>query len=904
MKTGLAGLSVVLRLLLAGAAIALSSPASRAQTVLVPTNAVWKYLDTGTDQGIGWRAPGFIDGEWPEGPAELGFGDAVEGRPEATMLDPGPPAPNHHITYYFRHRFNIIGADAITNLVAQIMRDDGAVVYLNGIEAGRTGMNPGPVDFLTPAAQPGVSGTEEFAFVPMNIDPGLLVEGENVLAVEVHQLSGASSDVSFALKLLVVTNAPPPSDKGETLIVPPSITSVTAGYGAGTLSGANLRVQDVYGAVNFPPDTAFWILELCYRPDLVFGFAFNTTVNDIQINLSTTQKTPDALSPSYLQNVGPDDTVVFEGTLPISSQFTGPPGGPRDFDIRIPLQTPFLYDPGEGNLLVDLRNFSGSGASGLGGSHSTADNASRVAGSMPQMTGGLDSGVDALQIVFTTTNPPPRPPRPILLVRGPYLQMGTPTNVLVCWRTDRPTNSIARFGLTAGALSWEVRSDGLTNNHCLELTNLTPNTKYFYSVGANDTNMARGPEFYCITAPTSAKPTRIWALGDCGTASDPNQMGAFKVRDAYLAFAGSRETDVWLMLGDNAYGSGTDSEYQSAVFNVYQAALRRWPLWSTLGNHETYAPLIGQAVAYWDIFRLPTLGEAGGVPSGNERYYSFNYGNIHFVCLDSETALTNSSGGVDMLRWLEVDLMENTSEWLIAFWHSPPYTKGSHNSDSFSDSEGRMFWMRERVNPILESYGVDLVLCGHSHNYERSFPLDGHYGMSGTLDASMIKDSGNGRAEDTGPYIKRTSAPEGNQGTIYVVAGSSGWATFVQALPHPAMYTTLLQLGSMVVDVDGSRMDAKFLRETGAVDDWFTMLKSHEPGPFVVSKFRIIGGHVFARLGTTVGKTYRVLRTPGLESPSWTPVSGDIKATGPITSWSGPVEAGAEKAFYRAEQID
>src|SRR6185503_152676 len=182
MKTGLAGLSVVLRLLLAGAAIALSSPASRAQTVLVPTNAVWKYLDTSTDQGIGWRAPGFIDGEWPEGPAELGFGDAVEGRPEATMLDPGPPAPNHHITYYFRHRFNIVGADAITNLVAQIMRDDGAVVYLNGIEAGRTGMNPGPVDFLTPAAQPGVSGTEEFAFVPMNIDPGLLVEGENVLA--------------------------------------------------------------------------------------------------------------------------------------------------------------------------------------------------------------------------------------------------------------------------------------------------------------------------------------------------------------------------------------------------------------------------------------------------------------------------------------------------------------------------------------------------------------------------------------------------------------------------------------------------------------------------------------------------------------------------------------------------
>jgi hypothetical protein len=375
------------------------------------------------------------------------------------------------------------------------------------------------------------------------------------------------------------------------------------------------------------------------------------------------------------------------------------------------------------------------------------------------------------------------------------------------------------------------------------------------------------------------------------------------VRDAYLGFAGGISPDLWLMLGDNAYNSGTDAEYQVGVFDVYQTPLRSSVLWPTLGNHDgVSADSATQSGPYYDIFSLPAGGEAGGVASGTEAYYSFDYGRVHFVCLDSYES--GRAPAVPMLQWLASDLHAAHADWTIAFWHHPPYTKGSHNSDSFSDSEGRMFWMRERVNPILESYGVDLVLCGHSHNYERSFPLDGHYGMSGTLDASMIKDSGNGRAEDTGPYIKRTSAPEGNQGTIYVVAGSSGWATFVQALPHPAMYTTLLQLGSMVVDVDGSRMDAKFLRETGAVDDWFTILKSHEPGPFVVSKFRIIGGRVFARLGTTVGKTYRVLRTPGLESPSWTPVSGDIKATGQITSWSGPVEAGAEKAFYRAEQSD
>jgi 3',5'-cyclic AMP phosphodiesterase CpdA len=556
-------------------------------------------------------------------------------------------------------------------------------------------------------------------------------------------------------------------------------------------------------------------------------------------------------------------------------------------------------------LLVDIRNFSGSGASGLSGQNVPGDSASRTAGSLLAMTGGLDSGVDALQIVFSLTNPPPRPLR---LLRGPYLQIGTPTNVLVCWRTSRPTNSIVRFGLAANTLTWEARSQLLANNHCVELTNLAQNTKYYYSVGANDTNLAQGPEFYFITAPTNAKPTRIWALGDCGSAVQPGGAGALLVRNAYLTYTGSRETDVWLMLGDNAYGYGRDSDYQAAVFDVYQAALRRWPLWSTVGNHETYStihPTAPEPVAYWDIFRLPTKGEAGGVPSGTERYYSFNYANVHFVCLDSETAFTNSSGGADMLQWLHLDLLENTNEWLIAFWHSPPYTMGSHNSDKFADSEGRMFWMRERVNPILESYGVDLVLCGHSHNYERSFPLDGHYGTTGTFQPAMIMNSGSGRPEDTGPYVKTITVPEGNQGAIYIVAGSSGWATFLQADgPHPAMFTTLLQMGSMVVDVDGSRLDAKFLRETGAVDDWFSIQKNYAPGPFVVSKFRVIGGRVYGRLGTTPGKTYRVERTPGLETPSWMPVSGDIRATGTITPWSAPVDPGAPNAYYRAVQID
>ncbi|MEO8348372.1 MAG: fibronectin type III domain-containing protein, partial [Acidobacteriota bacterium] len=165
-------------------------------------------------------------------------------------------------------------------------------------------------------------------------------------------------------------------------------------------------------------------------------------------------------------------------------------------------------------------------------------------------------------------------------------------------------------------------------------------------------------------------------------------------------------------------------------------------------------------------------------------------------------------------------------EWLIAFWHHPPYTKGSHNSDT----ETELIEMRQNFLPILEDYGVDLVLTGHSHSYERSFLLDGHYGVSGTLAPSMIKNGGSGRPAGTGAYAKPTGGLGAHEGAVYAVAGSSGQASG-GTLNHPAMFISLNQLGSMVLDVDGNRLDAKFLRETGAIDDSFTIVKGTAPTP-------------------------------------------------------------------------
>jgi len=120
------------------------------------------------------------------------------------------------------------------------------------------------------------------------------------------------------------------------------------------------RYQQVYASSDF---AAFCgpqlITQIAFRPDAVNGAAFSSTLSNIQIDFSTTSAAVDGLSPTFASNVGADDTIVHSGALSLSSAFTGPAGGPKDFDIVITLTTPFLYDPGAGNLLLDVRNFAG-----------------------------------------------------------------------------------------------------------------------------------------------------------------------------------------------------------------------------------------------------------------------------------------------------------------------------------------------------------------------------------------------------------------------------------------------------------------------------------------------------------------------------------------------------------------
>ena len=416
------------------------------------------------------------------------------------------------------------------------------------------------------------------------------------------------------------------------------------------------------------------------------------------------------------------------------------------------------------------------------------------------------------------------------VVRGPYLQQGTPNSVVVRWRTDVPTDTAVRFGTDAAKLDRETKTKWKTTEHVMILEGLTPATKYHYAVGNAEKTLLgdAGTHFVTSPKPGTRQPYRFWVIGDAGTASARGNEGLqAKVRDAYYKFTADRHTDGWLMLGDNAYSTGTDSEYQIAVFDIYKDILRKSVVWPTLGNHDAgSAASITQSGAYYDMFTLPTLGQAGGLMSGTEAYYSFDYGNVHYICLDSEGTDRSPDGA--MLTWLKNDLASTKQDWIISYWHHPPYTKGSHDSNT----EQKLVDMRKYALPILEAGGADLNLTGHSHSYERSFLLDGHYGTQDTLSAKMKLDAGDGRPDGKGPYRKATLVAGKHEGAVYVVAGSSGKVSLQNEksakrgyLDHPAMFLSLPRLGSLVLDVNGNRLDATFLSETGERLDYFTMLK-------------------------------------------------------------------------------
>ena len=297
------------------------------------------------------------------------------------------------------------------------------------------------------------------------------------------------------------------------------------------------------------------------------------------------------------------------------------------------------------------------------------------------------------------------------LRRHPYLQSIEPTSARIAWTTTRDAAGFVRIApspdgpwteVQATSKLFETAYTGDTEDYFAydaTVKGLQPNTPYCYEVHEGDRRLAAGLTLQSAWT-TPQRPVRILAFGDSGDFS-PSQLG---LRDQMM----KHDFDVFLHLGDMAYGDGTHSQFEERVFGVYRELLQETPTYPAIGNHE-YSTNDGQP--YLDVYYL---WEMALRDEDQERYYSFDYGDVHFVSLDSNNQLLLPAYAYpedSMLQWLEDDLDSSAAPWKIAFFHHPPYSSSERSPNLV---------VREALLPILEEGEVDLVLSGHDHHYERT----------------------------------------------------------------------------------------------------------------------------------------------------------------------------------------
>ncbi|OFV98388.1 MAG: hypothetical protein A3H28_02515 [Acidobacteria bacterium RIFCSPLOWO2_02_FULL_61_28] len=361
------------------------------------------------------------------------------------------------------------------------------------------------------------------------------------------------------------------------------------------------------------------------------------------------------------------------------------------------------------------------------------------------------------------------------LVSHPIVQnVGTDCATIV-WGTGEGGSSAVRFtrdrGLTRSAAAVargfppaDTDLPAPYYQHKVALTGLDPNTDYSYAVFADGQGLAEGDGLNFRTS--GAGRLSFLAFGDCGSGGAEQKALAERMQQ--------ERPSLVLPLGDLAYGRGSFEEFQSRYFGVYREIMKRVPFFPCLGNHEY---MTRNGFPYLALHDVPIPSDLPDTDRG--RYYSFDWGNVHFVALDSNDPLERAvQGSGPMLEWLENDLRSTRKFWKIAYFHHPPYAGGAHDDDPLSAL------VRSHVVPILERYDVALVLSGHEHSYQRSYPI---------RNGAIVRDG---------------------EGTVYVTSGGGG------AGLYPVSPNSRVMFGRSVhhylqAEVDGSRLALRVMDISG-----------------------------------------------------------------------------------------
>jgi predicted phosphodiesterase len=403
---------------------------------------------------------------------------------------------------------------------------------------------------------------------------------------------------------------------------------------------------------------------------------------------------------------------------------------------------------------------------------------------------------------------------PVVKKRAPYLQMLYQHGVTIVWRTPEKTKSHVNYGLNPQALNMHQSNPIKTNFHFIKLKNLTSDTQYYYCIAPCQSDQI----YQFKTAPKrdTNKPIKLWVIGDPGLYNEPAQKNKANILNRLESTKkpNASRLDLLITTGDNAYPNGTSQELQEAIFEGYKNLLTEVMIVAAYGNHDA------RSEAYAKSFVAPKKAELGGLRSGNSYYYSMDYGPLHLVVLDTQGH--HLWRYHSMLEWLKDDLQQNKLPWTLVLGHASPYSKIGHNSDSRFDSVMRMFDFREKFNPIIEAYQVDMVITGHSHIYARSEQIKNHYGTSDTFNSTTM-------IQARGPEFNKAKQPEG---TIYTVVGNTSKSDCVNPKDqpnHPATPVLVCNHGSLLIEITQERLEAMFIDINDNIRDQIQIIKPKNP---------------------------------------------------------------------------
>lgn len=416
-----------------------------------------------------------------------------------------------------------------------------------------------------------------------------------------------------------------------------------------------------------------------------------------------------------------------------------------------------------------------------------------------------------------------------------YLQQLGPHSTFIEFRTKTDLKPTLYYYMEGENEQYQITEKTYSKIHSIKINHLESSKRYFYSIDLGNGTLLSDSTYFFKTAPEtgSKEPFNFWMTGDTYFGEEQ-----FNVRDGFKKFIGNKYVNLFLTAGDNVYGGGSVEDYQEHFFSVYKqiSILRQSGLFPAIGNHDYEAisrNMDDPNVGYFNVFNLPEKGELGGIPSGSEAYYSFDYGNVHFIVLDDYAydpyGKRIYDGENHQKNWLIQDLSANNQDWTIVYFHYPPYTKGTYDSDS----QPELIQIREALVPIFDEFKVDFVISAHSHIMERSKPTIGLIEKSNEFVENIHHpqtSSGlfNG-LENSCPYFFNIQEPE-DYGPIYIVNGSSGSKGISRTnSKHPIMYYQGAgKSGSFYAEIDSLRFDGKFIGSDGSILDQFTVFKSKD----------------------------------------------------------------------------